>query len=342
MGRAAVLPGQPHRQAAADATPGHPAARPGSGDPRAHPGHGVAAFGAGDGQGHRRRPWHGGHRGALPLHRQVGPAGHRGRPRQRAPRQGGAARPGRAVALRRHADRRDRPPARGLQHHAVDAARHRPRHRAGGGTRVRPARAGGASLRDGAARPPGQPARAPERQGVVDAGRPAEPAQGRPAPLARDLRREAARLRHRGRGQPAGDAWRDAQLRSDLARQGPQRSTPARDEEGREDGSAGGTESQRGAQGLGPDCRCARDPRTWPKTATWHRRSTALSGGSRWCSGSWSRSGRRNQQSGRRRSERSHHGKSARGPRSSVDLAGRPRTTSQGSDCPTPERSASR
>ena len=47
-----------------------------------------------------------------------------------------------------------------------------------------------------------------------------EPAQGRPAPLARDLRREAARLGHRRRGDPAGERGVDPQLRAALAHQG--------------------------------------------------------------------------------------------------------------------------
>ncbi|MCK7494811.1 MAG: hypothetical protein MZW92_29635 [Comamonadaceae bacterium] len=48
----------------------------------------------------------------------------------------------------------------------------------------------------------------------------AEPAQGRPAPLARDLRREAARLGHRGRGDAAGHARREPALRRAVAAEG--------------------------------------------------------------------------------------------------------------------------
>ena len=43
--------------------------------------------------------------------------------------------------------------SRGLQHHAVDAARHRPPDRAARSTRVRADRVGGPQVRDGAARP---------------------------------------------------------------------------------------------------------------------------------------------------------------------------------------------
>ena len=71
------------------------------GDPRAHRGDGRSPRAAGDGQGHRRRARHEGHRRALPLHQQERPARHRGRARRRRARQGGAARPGRRLALRR-------------------------------------------------------------------------------------------------------------------------------------------------------------------------------------------------------------------------------------------------
>ena len=56
-------------------------------------------------------------------------------------RQGGAARPGRAMAVRRLVHRRDEPSARGVQHHAVDAERHRSADRAARGPGVRPGRA---------------------------------------------------------------------------------------------------------------------------------------------------------------------------------------------------------
>ena len=71
-------------------------------------------------------------------------------------------------------------------------------------------RAGRPQVRDGAARPPGQSACAHQRAGRVQARQAPEPAQDRPASLARDLRREAARAGHRGRGDAAGDARRDA------------------------------------------------------------------------------------------------------------------------------------
>ena len=52
-------------------------------------------------------------------------------------RQGRAARAGRGLALRRQLIEDVERPARGLQHHAVDAARHRPADRAAGGAGVR-------------------------------------------------------------------------------------------------------------------------------------------------------------------------------------------------------------
>ena len=76
------------------------------------------------------------------------------------------------------------------------------------------------SLRDGPARPPSQPARAPQRARRVPPWQAAQSAQGRPAALARDLRGEAARLGHRRRGDTAGDAWPGSQLRAALAHQG--------------------------------------------------------------------------------------------------------------------------
>jgi hypothetical protein len=47
-----------------------------------------------------------------------------------------------------------------------------------------------------------------------------EPAQGRPAPVARDLRREAARPRHRRRGHAPSDARAKPELRSLVAAEG--------------------------------------------------------------------------------------------------------------------------
>ena len=63
----------------------------------------------------------------------------------------------------------------------------------------------------------------------------AQPAQGRPAPLARDVRREAARLGNRGRGQPASHPWGDPELSVTLAEQGPGRGQAEEGTSGRQD-----------------------------------------------------------------------------------------------------------
>ena len=65
---------------------------------------------------------------------------------------------------------------------------------------------------EGAARLPSQPACAHQRVRRVQAWQAPEPAQGRPAPLARDVRREVARPRCRGRGNASGDARTHPQL----------------------------------------------------------------------------------------------------------------------------------
>ena len=62
-----------------------------------------------------------------------------------------------------------------------------------------------------------------------------EPAQGRPAPVARDLRREAARARHRGRGDATGDARAKSELRPPVAGEGARGWTAADHETCREE-----------------------------------------------------------------------------------------------------------
>ena len=77
----------------------------------------------------------------------------------------------------------------------------------------------GSPLRHGLARPSGQPACASERAGRVDSRQALEPAQGRPATLARDFRRALALLGHRRRSDPTGDARRAAQPPGSVADQ---------------------------------------------------------------------------------------------------------------------------
>ena len=90
------------------------------------------------------------------------------------------------------------------------------------------------SNRHGAARPPGRSARAPERQRGVEARPAAQSWEGRPAPLARDLRRataragivaEATRQAARGGAAPSieAPAHRErVQLTADRTRDGPE------------------------------------------------------------------------------------------------------------------------
>ena len=156
------------------------------------------------------------------------PARHRRRARPDLPWPGGRARARRGLALRRNADRRRLRPPRGVQHHAVDAARHRRPCRSARRARVRPGRAGRAQVRHGAARPPGQPARAHQRPGGVQARQAPPPEEGRPAPLERDLRRKAPRLGDRCRGDPAGGPRaRTAIIRSSGASARPRRAGSA-------------------------------------------------------------------------------------------------------------------
>ncbi len=133
-------------------------------------------------------------------------------------RQGCRSGAGRRLALRRQLHRRRQRPARGLQHHPVDAAR---QCRATGGAqrrqRVRQSRAGRSQVRDGAARPPGQPSRTHQCSRRVQERQATESAQGRPAALARNLCREAARLGHRRRCDATLDARCDAQLPAPVA-----------------------------------------------------------------------------------------------------------------------------
>ena len=65
MGRAALLPAQPHRPVGAAAAPVGQRRATRRHDPPAHPGHVWSARAACDGQGDRRRPRHGRDRGAL-------------------------------------------------------------------------------------------------------------------------------------------------------------------------------------------------------------------------------------------------------------------------------------
>ena len=62
--------------------------------------------------------------------------------------------------------------------------------------------------------------RASERACRIAARQTAQPAQGRPAALARDLCREVARLGHRRRSHASGHAGRAAKLPDDVARKG--------------------------------------------------------------------------------------------------------------------------
>ena len=72
-------------------------------------------------------------------------------------------------------------------------------------------------LRDGAARPPGESACAPERSRRIEARQATQSAQGRSAALARDVRREAERLGNRCGSDSPGDPRRDPQLRAAMA-----------------------------------------------------------------------------------------------------------------------------
>ena len=125
------------------------------------------------------------------------------------------------MAVRRLADRRDEPASRGLQRHSVDAKRHGPAHRPAGGSRVREGRIRGPPLCHGPARPPGQSACASERSRRIEERQAAQSAQGRSATLARDVRGKATRLGNRRRGLATSDARRAAQLRADMAGEGP-------------------------------------------------------------------------------------------------------------------------
>ncbi len=140
-----------------------------------------------------------------------------------ARRQGGRARPGRAVAPCRRPHRRAQRASRSLQHHAVDAGRHAGICAQGCRPRLRRNRTVEPPLRDGAAHAPGQPARPPGRARRGQGWPAPQPAQGRPAALARDLRREAARARHRGRSLAADHARRQPAHRAAVATQGPGR-----------------------------------------------------------------------------------------------------------------------
>ena len=97
---------------------------------------------------------------------------------------------------------------------------HRSADRPEGRARVRQDRVRRPPLRDGAARPPGQSARAPERQGRVQARSAAQPEEGRPAPLARNVCRAAARVGRRCRGDAAGHPRGRSQLPGSLAQEG--------------------------------------------------------------------------------------------------------------------------
>ena len=192
---------------------------------------------------------HEGHRRALPLHQQERPPRHRGRARRDDARQGRPMRAGRRLALRWRLHRRGQRPTRGFQHHAVDAPRNR--HAVGAARRagVCPRRTGRSRVRDGAARPPGQSPCAHQRAGRVEAGHAPQPAQGGPAPLARDLRRETARLGCQGRGEPAGDSGTDPQRRSAVAHQGPGRRTTSHGQRVSQVGGASGGHVRGGGAG---------------------------------------------------------------------------------------------
>ena len=89
------------------------------------------------------------------------------------------------------------------------------------------------------------------------AAAPAEPAQGRPAPLARDLRGEAARLRHRRRSHSASHAWGGSQSRGVMAAEGRRRRPSAQGEGRFQERIGSSAQPQGGAGGVGPDRRRA-------------------------------------------------------------------------------------
>ena len=132
----------------------------------------------------------------------------------------------------------DHRPARGVQHHAVDAARHRPAERAMGGAPVCEDRTGRPQAGDGAARPPSQSARAHQRARRVQARQAPQSSQGRPAPLARDVCSAAPGARHRRRGDAASDARQQPKLRPAVANQGARGWAAANDPSSREGRSA--------------------------------------------------------------------------------------------------------
>jgi len=95
MGRAPFLSAQPDGPVRFCASPGRKRARTGRCHPATDPRHRHPPRTAGDGQGHRRRPRHGGDRRAPPLYQQGRPVAIRGRSWRHSRGQGCAPRPGR-------------------------------------------------------------------------------------------------------------------------------------------------------------------------------------------------------------------------------------------------------